>query len=683
MLKKWIITLMACMIAITSFVGCNNETSSSESTEPYVEPTKYTYTEGVHDYTAPVVSDKYIVKNGTTDYKILVPNIITNNLRIARDELVFFFKEATGITLSVETENEQGKTHSDTAKYLSIGDTKAFQSTGITLDKNVLGPDGCRVVTKDNTVYITGTSDEGALFAVYDFLKLTFNYEWYDHDYWEIDTNVVNVNLRDFNVFDRPDFDKRRVSNGITLNNVNNAFYRARNNWYYWDNTMPIGDTTDPNVNTKVNTVHNSPLWLPANAPTTKTEWISTKGVQLCYTARGDAQLYEEMVDRLAFVLIDCLKKYPVAAYPKYDQATLTMEDEYPAVCDCSGCRAAREKYGSDTGAVIVLCNNVMAKARAWMDEKDENGNYVNEKYRRENFTLRFFAYSQFVKAPAHYDEEQGKYVVNHPDLIMRDDVAVWHAINSSMQYQLDLYSKENKEHFENSTAWFDISPNANIWTYAINYWEPQVMFDSFNHYTSDLFQWYKAKNVDAGLQDASDYGPEATAFQALRLYLVSNLYWDCTLDDKELTDKWFNAMYKDGAPYMKQLFNDMRANAMKIWNDKQLLTTGTIASTTLTREYYSKNQLSQWMEYCDKAIAIIREAYKNNPELQAKLVKNVEREWISPAFCALKLYSGDMTTTEYQTIKNRFKALVEQMGDIDYAHNSSETLRSWVNKLD
>lgn len=677
-MKKWLISFLAAIIACSSLAGCKDEEINQE--KPYQEPTKYTYTNGVHIYTAPVIEGKYLVKNGKTEYKILLPQTVSDDLRVARDELIYFFKEATGITLAFEMENETGKTHDENAKYISLGNTKMLQSTDIKADKALLGPDGCRIATKDNTVYITGTSDQGTLYAVYDFLTLTFNYEWYDHDYFEIDTNVLHANLRAFDVFDKPDFEKRKYGQGILTSNVSNAQYRARINWNYWDYTMPIGDTTEGSGNETVRTVHNSPMWLPVTAPTTKSEWISTKGVQLCYTARGDETLYQEMVDRLAFVLIDCLKKYPVAAYPMYNQATLTMEDEYPAVCDCAGCRAAKEKYGSDAGAVIVLCNNVMAKARAWMDEKDENGNYVNEKYRREDFMLRFFAYSQFVKAPAHYDEEQGKYVVNHPDLVMRDDVAAWHAINSSMQYQLSLYSEENKAHLENSTAWFDISPNTHIWTYSQNYWEPMVMFDSFNHYTSDLYQWYKAKNVQAALQEGAGSGnDEATAFQTLKIYLASKLYWDCTLDEKELTDKWFNAMYKEGAPYMRQLFNDMRANVMKIWNNDQLLTTGTIAKTTITKANYTQNQLNEWMAYCDKAIEVIEETYKYNPELKAKLVKNVEREWLSPAYCALRLYASDYSKSEYENIKGDFLRITSKLGNMRYENNGAKTVYEWA----
>lgn len=673
-MKKWFIGLLTAMIACSSLSGCKKKE------ETYEQPEKYRYTEGVHDYTAPVIESKYLVKNGGTEYKILMPQTISEDLRVARDELIYFFNEATNIELTFEGENEAGKTHDAQAKYISLGNTKMLQSTEITADKAVLGENGCRIATKDNTVYITGTSDQGTLFAVYDFLSITFNYEWYDHDYFEIDRNVLNVKLRNFNVFDKPDFDRREYGCGLLSENVNNSQYRSRFNWYYWNTTMPIGDTTEGSGNTTVRNVHNSPMWLPLTAPTTKPEWISTNGVQLCYTARGSETLYNEMVDRLAFVLIDCLKKYPVAEYPNYTQATLTIEDEYPAVCDCSGCRAAKEKYGTDSGAAIVLCNNLMAKARVWMDEKDENGNYVNEKYRREKFVLRFFAYSQFVAAPAHYDEAQGKYVVNHPDLVMRDDVGVWHAINNSMQYQLSIYSEENKKHLENSSAWFDISPNTYIWTYAQNYWEPLTMFDSFNHYTSDAYQWYKVKNVQAALQESIGVGNnEITAFQSLKMYLASKLYWDCTLDEKELTDKWFNAMYREGAPYMRQLFNDMRANAMKIWNDDKLLSTGTIAKNTLTKANYTQNMLNTWMNYCNSAIEAIEATYRYNPELKAKLVKNAEREWVSPAYCALRLYSSDYSKDEYENLKNNFLRVTGKLGNMLYEFRGTKALHEWA----
>ena len=88
-----------------------------------------------------------------------------------------------------------------------------------------------------------------------------------------------------------------------------------------------------------------------------------------------------------------------------------------------------------------------------------------NAAYKRENLTLVFFAYAAFVEAPAHYDESQGKYVINHPDLEMRDDVGVYYAISSGLNYQLNIYDKASEKGVENSLKWFDISSSVYLWT--------------------------------------------------------------------------------------------------------------------------------------------------------------------------------------------------------------------------
>ena len=101
-MKKRLISFLLAVVAFSSFTGCNYISGN----EPYQEPAKYTYTDGVHVYDAPIIQDKYLVKNGATEYKILLPQTMTDDLRVARDELIYFFKEATGITLSFEIENE-------------------------------------------------------------------------------------------------------------------------------------------------------------------------------------------------------------------------------------------------------------------------------------------------------------------------------------------------------------------------------------------------------------------------------------------------------------------------------------------------------------------------------------------------------------------------------------------------
>jgi len=65
-------------------------------------------------------TDGYLVRDGKTEYKILVPATLTEFITHAKDELTKFFAEATGITLVAVASAEPG------GKYISLGDTDAF-----------------------------------------------------------------------------------------------------------------------------------------------------------------------------------------------------------------------------------------------------------------------------------------------------------------------------------------------------------------------------------------------------------------------------------------------------------------------------------------------------------------------------------------------------------------------------
>ena len=65
------------------------------------------------------VTDKYIVQNGQTDYVIVVPENTPSTIKEAASELIYFFKEATNITLEQCTDN--GLAYAEENKYISLG----------------------------------------------------------------------------------------------------------------------------------------------------------------------------------------------------------------------------------------------------------------------------------------------------------------------------------------------------------------------------------------------------------------------------------------------------------------------------------------------------------------------------------------------------------------------------------
>ena len=178
---------------------------------------RYTY-EGTHvyDYTE---TENYIVKDGMSDYVILMPDDANSSslLKNARDELIRLFRRATGVKLEAFFENSTHEAVQNalaTGKYISLGETELFASTGIELSED-LGSDGAIIRTVGNSVYIVGGSNYGTLYGVYDFLTICFDFEPYYKDCVVINTNVTDLKLYDFNVTDIPDFYTRAQNHGF------------------------------------------------------------------------------------------------------------------------------------------------------------------------------------------------------------------------------------------------------------------------------------------------------------------------------------------------------------------------------------------------------------------------------------------------------------------------------------
>ena len=170
MIKKNLLKSITAFIIVAilafSIVGCNKtdnsgsdsvNVSDSGGVEPTVENEnhRFSYKE----------TNEYLIKNGTTEYKIVIPSEnVSAELNIARDELVRLFKEATGVTL--ETISDAGKSHDANGKYISLGNTSLYKSSGLNVDTKTLKKDGARILTKDKTIYFIGKTDTGVINGV-------------------------------------------------------------------------------------------------------------------------------------------------------------------------------------------------------------------------------------------------------------------------------------------------------------------------------------------------------------------------------------------------------------------------------------------------------------------------------------------------------------------------------------
>jgi hypothetical protein len=236
-----------------------------------------------------------LAENGETDYTVVIPTGASYYEEFAASELRLRFKEATGAELSLIYDNDESAVFSENAKLISISDTTVQKDSGVTADYATYKRSGARMVTKGSCVILTGGSEQGALYAVYDFLKVLFNYEYFDVDTYRLEKKdkVTLPKLDESNI---PDMDYRVYSDYRQFPNDGGSIheaYRMRLQWH--DDGWTVGghavDVIMPYQTYAVEQGHTD--WYDSHGP----YWVSESQVwsQLCYT---NEDMRKEFVER-------------------------------------------------------------------------------------------------------------------------------------------------------------------------------------------------------------------------------------------------------------------------------------------------------------------------------------------------------------------------------------------------
>ncbi|MGN1061869.1 MAG: hypothetical protein ACI4RO_01960, partial [Candidatus Scatosoma sp.] len=154
-IHKYLISAILAVATLLSVTGCGR--GGERTTEKYRD----VYTGGVHDFTAPDVADEYMVKNGATEYVLVIPHDADSIVQNAASEFKQFFKQATDIDIiSIKDNVSDFRLTDRNAKRISLGETSIYKNLSesekqsLSYDKKVLGSDGVRIVTKGNTVFL-------------------------------------------------------------------------------------------------------------------------------------------------------------------------------------------------------------------------------------------------------------------------------------------------------------------------------------------------------------------------------------------------------------------------------------------------------------------------------------------------------------------------------------------------
>ena len=671
-MKKIISVFLAFIIAVT-LVACGKKTDGNKNRAEVKGDNRYNGDKSkwtsTHWYEGEETAD-YLVKDGATEYKILVPATLNEFLTHAKDELTKFFAEATGITLDTVTSATTG------GKYISLGETDAFAASGITIDKAALGRDGLRIVSRDKSIYILGGSDRGVLYGVYDFLKLNFGYEVYYKDCYTLDTGVRNVKFRNYNVTDVPDIAYRSRA-GILFNatqeNDDVMFaYRMRALDSLEEMLLPIyskiGDITSSS-----NKTHNSSYYIPQSEYPDDPEFFAGNG-QLCYTAHGNGDKLEKMIDICAQKIEQSLRWYTKENYPYMNTAHLGIEDNIPT-CGCDSCTKVKNAHnGADSAAVLIFVNRVGENVMEWMNKPE------NAAYKRDDFTVTFFAYQSTLNPP--FSVNSDGTINASGDLKSPEGVKVKaFTAFSSLDYAHTTDYPANAAPLALVSDWAKFTSDGWAWTYGCFFNDYFCFFDMYSFYEDFYKILYKNGYQFTYAQFHSEQRGADSGFFTLANYLTSKMAWDSSLKMNDLIDEYFDAMYLDAADSMKEYFLECRLWFAREYGKHGWSESAISERPTSSGSSFDFGTVSGLFAKLNDAYADIQK-YKADNAVYNKLETHIDIEWLFPAKVALTLYKNSYNEVTLNEMKSKFKSLCGSLGITRYGEAGTDRIDSFLSTL-
>jgi len=551
-------------------------------------------------------------------------------IKVAATELADFFYEATGWRLGII--NDKNKIFSEESKYLSIGKTTLFYQTGL-VGYDGLGNSGTQIATVGKSVFMFGDSDYGSLYAVYDFLTELFGFEYYGKGCYTIGKNVKTIPLKRYNRINIPDFEYR-AADGYTESSDVYELYRLRKIDWYTGFFTPI----------KTLPWHNAAAFLEDYDEGHEAYWYSTDGSQVCFTAHGDKDEYEAMLDAALKSAIKALKENP---HTKSLNCSINDSHTY---CSCAACSELLRQYGNkNVVSNILFCNDLKKKVDEWFETEE------GSKHKRD-LTVSFFAYMSTEEAPAEYNSQTGKYEPING--IHCDEGVVVYFAPIYCDFTRAITDPINKDQYANFVKWKTVSDDIYVWLYDWNFQSYYTPYDTF----SSVQSYYKLCR-ELGVTYFFNEGPVAqkydySSWNTLKSYLNAKLAWDADSDVEQLIKNFCNAYFEDAGEIMYKILDDFRIlSAYLKETDPTYGGSFSCQKSNVKESLWPKMYLMDALKKYDEAISALSNIRNNDPERYEVLYNRIALERVSPLYLTIKLYNWSFSPDELMNYRNLFKS--------------------------
>ncbi|MBR4942874.1 MAG: DUF4838 domain-containing protein [Clostridia bacterium] len=631
MMKKRILAVLLASISLISLFGCKNNNKGNNSEPSGV--VKPTVTDTIHEFSMETTPYS-LVKNGATEYKILVSEKGKITHAEAISELQLFFEEATDIKLTAVTGEN---TFDSNAKYISLGDTNFLQTADVSIDYATLGSQGYEIHTVGQSIVVCGAK-QGVLYGVYELLYQLFDFETLSNKITYIETSVKDVPLPKFTIKEVPDIEFRIP---VTGTQTNDADSRRRMRML---NSQEVIMAEGGQHNTlryilkpeyMVDEAGNEVLVHPS--------WYSEDVTQLCYTARGNAEEYAAMLAAAA----ESVKRI-ILKYPSQDVIAISQMDVV-SWCECDACQALEDKYGTDAVSQIYFINDLTDYLDEWLT--------TEEAVKDRDIQFMIFAYHMVEEAPA-VQNEDGTWSPIDESVVLNDNVAVWIAALYE-DYTLSVHHEDSYNIRRLMESWHACTNTYFIWAYNIYFDNYLIPYDSYGA-IQDMIQYFVLHDTRYLWAQGNYNTHQNTGYDDLKSYLFSKLMWNCNLDVNTLTSNFFHKVYREAADIMEGTYWAWRMQSAK---QIALGRSGSIYASPAAAKFWPQGYLTTQLDNMEAAKTAIEHYKISNPELYQAIYDSIVCETISPRFLLLENYSNTFSNMSFVDFKSAFKKDVNRLG--------------------
>jgi hypothetical protein len=405
---------------------------------------------------------------------------------------------------------------------------------------------------------------------------------------------------------------------------------------------MRFMSTSDIIIPVEGVTWHNTFAYLdPSVYASSHPAWYSADRTQLCFTARGDSEEYEAMLQTMLAKLISV-----VDASPNVANITITIQDTTTA-CDCTTCTAERAKYGTDSAAVIQFCNEISDRLEAHFTELAK----ATQSEKRE-FNILFFAYNKYTAAPV--KKVNGKYEPIDESVVCREHVGVFIAPITAA-YNASFYDDVNTSTAEMIKGWGALSTKLYMWLYETNYSHYLFPLNSYDTMI-ETYRFCKENNANFMYTEGQWNQGNVTCFGKLKEYFNSKAMWDVNSDYNEICDDFFANYFREAAEPMRAYFDELQAHLKKLEREYPADINGNIYNNIAQTRFWPKRTLDHWLEYLDEAYAAIGGYKSSDPELYETLAKHIKLESIFLRYALISLHSGSYSESTLDEMRRSFR---------------------------